>query len=77
MGDRGMSTALGAILGVAGLALLAVQAIRVIAFGNVLGTIGGVLLWVGLGGMVLGALVTLVSVWRPSAADQPAGSDGG
>jgi hypothetical protein len=70
MRDRGMSTAVGAILGVAGLALLAVQAIRVIAFGNVLGTIGGILLWVGLGGMVLGALVTLASVWRAPTADE-------
>lgn len=63
----------GAATGLVGLVLLVLESTRALT-GNVLGTVGATLLWVGAGLVVLGALLLLLAVVRHP---NDLGSDGG
>jgi hypothetical protein len=58
---------LGTVLAVAGFVLLAVEVIRTLT-GGVLGTIGLVLLWVGVGAIAVGLLLLVLAV---AGSDEP------
>lgn len=62
---------LGTVLAAAGFVLLAVQVIRTLT-GGVLGTIGLVLLWVGVGALAVGLLLLVLVVAGFDAADRGA-----
>ena len=68
-----MTLPVGTGLGVVGLALMVFEVVRVLT-DETLGTAGSVLLWVGLGLLVAGALLLLVTALRAAAA---ASSDDG
>ena len=56
----------GAASGLVGLVLLVLECTRALT-GNVLGTLAAVLLWVGVGLIVLGAVLLLLAVLRTEA----------
>ena len=61
-----MPIAAGTGLGVAGLALLVFEVVRVLT-GETLGSVGSALLWVGLGLLVVGAVLLLVAALRAAS----------
>ena len=61
----------GAAAGLVGLVLVVLETTRTLT-GNTLGTVGEVLLWVGVGLVVVGGLLLLLSVLRASDGGQPA-----
>jgi len=63
----------GAVTGLVGLVLLVLESTRALT-GNVLGSLGEVLLWVGAGLIVVGAVLLLLAVVRSPHSDggQPA-----
>jgi len=69
----------GFVLAIVGLALLVVQVVRTIN-GSALGTLGIVLLWVGVGLIAVAIVLLTLSLLAPTAdssdaADAPAASD--
>jgi len=61
----------GAATGLVGLVLLVLESTRALT-GNVLGSVGEALLWVGVGLIVVGAVLLLLAVVRGSDRGQPA-----
>ena len=63
--------ATGTGLGVAGLALLVFEVVRVLT-DETLGSVGSILLWVGLGLLVVGAVLLLVAAIKAMSDPAPA-----
>ena len=61
----------GAATGLVGLVLLVLESTRALT-GNVLGSVGEALLWVGVGLVVVGGVLLLLAVVRGSDSRQPA-----
>lgn len=66
----------GAATGLVGLVLLVLESTRALT-GNVLGSVGEVLLWVGAGLIVVGGVLLLLAVVRSADVPGSDGSDGG
>jgi hypothetical protein len=66
--SRSRSFLAGAVVGLAGVALLVVQTARALS-GNTLGTIATDLLWVGVGLLVAGGALLLTAVVRSERAE--------
>jgi hypothetical protein len=61
----------GAAAGLIGLVLVVLETTRALT-DNVLGSVGEILLWVGVGLVVIGAVLLMLSVVRASDGGQPA-----
>lgn len=68
--------ATGTGLGVAGLALLVFEVVRVLT-DETLGSVGSILLWVGLGLLVVGAVLLLVAALNAMSDRAAAGESDG
>lgn len=66
-------TVTGVVLGVVGAALLIYEGVRATLLNDVLGSVGQVLLWVGLGVMALGGILLVAAVWSPPREPAAAG----
>jgi FtsH-binding integral membrane protein len=62
---------IGAAAGLIGLVLVVLETTRALT-DNVLGSVGEILLWAGVGLVVVGALLLLLSLLRASDGGQPA-----
>jgi hypothetical protein len=66
---------IGAAAGLIGLVLVVLETTRTLT-DNTLGTLGAVLLWVGVGLVIVGGLLLLASIARAPAARAPADRSG-
>ncbi|HVS69447.1 MAG TPA: hypothetical protein VHE56_12910 [Mycobacteriales bacterium] len=62
----------GAVIGVAGTALLLVEGLRAIALHDILGTVSQLVMWVGLGVMAVGGVLLIGAAWEQAPDHEPA-----